>query len=150
VIIDTNEESRLIDILRSYFNLLEARAGCYIGTCGACSILLNGEMVKACLIPVFKIHGSEIITIEGFAQTDEYQDIVLGFSDAGVENCGLCNTAKVLAAEALLSKNPKPSNDEVLAGFHGIRCRCTIPHVLVRGIMAVSVHRQRRLYGHFR
>jgi len=147
VIVRTNAESRLVDILRSTFSLLGTKSGCNIGHCGYCSVIFNGEVVKSCLIPAFKIRDSEIITIEGFSQTNEYQDIVQGFSEAGLDNCRSCSTAKILAAEALLSKNSKPSPDEILAAFFGIKCRCTEAESLVRGIIAVSEHRRKRLYG---
>jgi carbon-monoxide dehydrogenase small subunit len=147
VVIRTDAERRLIDILRGTFQLLESKAGCYAGNCGACSVIFNGLVVKSCLIPAFKIRGSEIITIEGFSQTDEYQDIILGFSETGVENCGFCNTGKILAAEALLSRNPRPTREDILMAFHGIKCRCTEPESLVQGLLSIAEKRQRRLYG---
>ena len=147
VVVRTNAERRLSDILRTMFKLLGAKTGCYTGQCGACSVLLNGVVVKSCLIPIFKIKDCEIITIEGFAQTEDYQDIISGFEEAGVENCGFCNTGKILAAETLLSRNTRPSREEILAAFQGIKCRCTEPESLVRGIMASTVQRRRRLHG---
>jgi carbon-monoxide dehydrogenase small subunit len=147
VVIRTDAERRLIDILRGTFQLLGAKSNCYSGLCGVCSVIFNGEVIKACLIPAFKIQGCEVITIEGFSQTDEYQDIVQGFADAGVENCGFCDTGKILAADALLSRNPRPAREEILMAFHGIKCRCTEPESLVNGVMAVAERRRRRLYG---
>ena len=147
VVIRANAENRLVDILRSTFNLVGTKSGCNIGYCGACSVIFNGEVIKSCLIPAFKIRDSEIITIEGFSQTSEYQDIIQGFSDEGVFNCGACNTGKILAAEALLGKNLKPSRNEILASYFGIKCRCTEPESLVRGILAVAERRRKRLYG---
>jgi carbon-monoxide dehydrogenase small subunit len=147
VVIRTDAERRLIDILRGTFQLLDSKTGCCAGNCGVCSVIFNGLVVKSCLIPAFKIRGSEIITIEGFSQTDEYQDIVLGFSEAGVETCGFCDTGKILAAEALLSRNSRPSREDILAAFHGIKCRCTEPESLVQGVLAIAEKRQGRLYG---
>ena len=147
VIVHTSAECRLSDILRNTFSLLGTKAGCYTGNCGSCSILLNGEVVKSCLVPAFKIRDSEIITIEGLIQTDEYQDIIAAFNEAGVENCGFCNTGKILATEALLSRNLRPSNKEILTAFHGIRCRCTDPEEMVRVVTAIAKYRQRRVYG---
>jgi len=147
VIVRTNAETRLIDILRYTFNLAGTRCGCNIGICGACTVIFNGEMVKSCLIPAFKIRDSEIITIEGFSQTDEYGDIIRGFSEAGVVNCGGCNSGKILSVEALLNKNPRPSREEILEAFRGIKCRCTEPENLIRGFVAVSECRRKRIYG---
>jgi carbon-monoxide dehydrogenase small subunit len=149
VVVRTDAERRLIDILRGTFQLLGAKYGCNIGTCGGCLVIFNGLVVKACLIPAFRIRGSEIITLEGFSQTDEYQDIVQGFAEAGLETCGFCDTGKILAVEALLSRNPRPSREEILPAFHDIKCRCTEPESLVQGVLAIIEKRQRRLYARF-
>lgn len=137
----------LVSILRNTFNLTGTKSGCGRGSCGACSVIFNGDVVKACLIPAFKIRDSEIITIEGFSQTYEHQDIVRAFSEMGIENCGFCATGKILAMEALLNKNLHPSRQEILAGFYGIRCRCTDPEELTRVVTAAIDYRIRRLYG---
>ena len=139
--------ARLVDILRDNFGLLGTKAGCCTGVCSSCSIIFNGNIVKSCLIPAYKIGGSEIITIDGFSQTDEYRDIVLGFSEAALENCGYCNTAKILAAQALLARNHRPEKSAILSAFYGIRCRCTEPEELTQGVLAVMEHRRARLYG---
>ena len=147
VSIDTDAESRLVDILRNTFGLLGAKTGCYIGNCGACSVILNGEVVKACLVPAFKIRAREIVTVEGFMQTDEYQDVLDAVAETEAENCGFCNAGKILTAEALLGRNPRPSEDEILSAFQGIRCRCTDPEELVQLVTALAKHRRRRIYG---
>ena len=147
VIVKSAPERRLLDILRDSFGLLGTKVGCYTGHCGVCSVIFNGELVKSCLVPAFRIQGSEIITIEGFSQTDEYQDVVQGFSEAELENCGYCNTGKILCTEALLGRNRRPSKEEILSAFHEMRCRCTEPEELVLGVLAVAEHRIRRLHG---
>ena len=145
---DSSPESRLVDILRNNFNLLGAKSGCNIGACGTCFIIFNGNVVKSCLIPAFKIRGCEIITIEGFSQTIDYQDIIQGFSETGFEDCGFCTTGKILATEALFGRNKAPSKEEILLAFNGVRCRCTEPDLLVQGVLSASEYRRRRLYGH--
>ena len=145
--INLDPEKRLVDVLRNEFNLLGAKSGCRAGFCGSCQIILNGEVVKACLIPAFKIIGCELITIEGFSQTDEYQDISFGFSEAGLISCGFCNTSIILTTETLLSKNKLLTKDEILSAFSGIKCRCTEPEELVRGVLMVADYRKRRLHG---
>ena len=147
VTVRTYADNRLVDILREVFNLLGTKTGCRSGKCGTCSVIFNGDVVKSCMIPAFKIRNSEIITIEGFSQTVEYQDIATGLDEAEVENCGFCHTGKILTAEALLAKNPRPSREEILAAFQGIKCRCTEPEELVQGITAATEYRRRRLYG---
>ena len=147
VVAKSAPETRLIDILRDDFKLLGAKTGCNTGICGSCSIIFNGNVVKSCLIPAFKINGSEIITIEGFAQTYEYQDIVLGFYEAGLETCSFCNTCKILSAQALLGRNHMPTKEEILSAFYGVRCRCTEPEELLQGVMAIIEGRRQKLHG---
>ncbi|MDR0707407.1 MAG: aldehyde oxidoreductase [Treponema sp.] len=149
VVVRVDANIRLIDILRRDFSLLGAKAGCLCGRCDACSIIFNGEVVKSCLIPAFRVHGSEVITIEGFSQNNEYEDIITGFSQAAVETCGYCETGKILAVEMLLSKIPHPSRKEILLGFQGLKCRCTEPESLINAVSAIADIRQRRLYGRF-
>ncbi|MDR0643995.1 MAG: 2Fe-2S iron-sulfur cluster binding domain-containing protein [Treponema sp.] len=147
VSVRVDAEVRLIDILRKNFSMTGAKVGCLGGRCGACAVIFNGVVTKSCLIPAFRVHGSEIVTIEGFSQNDEYQDIVQGFEKAGVEMCGYCDTGKILAVEALLSKKPRPSRYDVLVDFKGVKCRCTEPESLVNGVFATADIRQRRRYG---
>jgi carbon-monoxide dehydrogenase small subunit len=147
VAIDVEAEQRLIDILRLSLNLAGAKTGCYTGRCGLCSVILNNEVVKSCLVPAFKIGGCEIVTIEGLSQTDEYQDIVHGLDSAGIENCGYCDAGKILTIEALLAKNPSPGSRDILTALKGIKCRCTEPESLIEGVQLIAENRQRRLYG---
>ena len=138
---------RLIDILRGDFGLFGAKAGCLTGQCGACSVILNEKVVPACLIPAFRIKGREIITIEGFSQTIEYQEIVDGFASSHVGNCGYCEAGKILCTEALLEQNTAPSNEEILFGFSGIKCRCTNVERILKAVNEIAGIRYRRLYG---
>ena len=147
VIIRSEANIRLIDILRLNFGLLGAKDGCLSGKCGSCAVIFNGEVSHACLIPVFKLGGSEVITIEGFSQTDEYQDIVTGFSQVDMEDCGYCRTSKILNAGSLLERTKRPSPQEILHTFSGIKCRCNDPEKLIEGIEKTVEARNRRLYG---
>jgi len=147
VVIRSDANVRLVDILRINFGLLETKTGCLTGKCGFCAVIFNGSVSHACLVPAFRLRGSEIITIEGFSQTDEYQDIMDGFAEAKLESCGYCTTSKILNAGALLDKIKRPSRQEILHAFSGIKCRCTDPEKLVEGIERTVELRQRRLYG---
>jgi carbon-monoxide dehydrogenase small subunit len=147
VTLNADADTRLIDILRDNFGLMGAKAGCLSGNCGVCFVLFNGKAAPSCIIPAFNLRGSEIITIEGFVQNDEYQDIAAGFAQARVEFCGYCDTAKIFAAAALLEQRPSPGREEILAAFSGIKCRCVDPESLVSGVLAAAEFRQRRLYG---
>ena len=147
VTIQTEANFRLVDILRHQFHLLGAREGCLNGRCGVCTVFYNSRLVPSCMIPVFMVQGSEVITIEGLATTEEYQDIVNGFAQAGVKTCGYCDTAKILASESLLEANPRPGRSEILAAFSGVLCRCTGSSSLCSGVLAAAEIRQRRIYG---
>jgi len=138
---------RLIDILRGSFGLFGAKSGCLTGRCGSCTVIFNGHVSLACLIPAFKIRGSEIITIEGYSQTIEYQEIMTGFRQVHLGNCGYCEAGKILCTEALLDRVPNPSKDEILMGFSGIKCRCTNVERLVEAVNIIACLRERRLFG---
>jgi carbon-monoxide dehydrogenase small subunit len=147
VIVRTETGMRLIDILRENFGLFGAKSGCLNGQCGACTILFNGQVSSACLIPAFIARGSEIITIEGFSQTEEYQDIVESFRQVHLGNCGYCEAGKILCMEALLEKNSNPSREEIISGFSGIKCRCTNIERLIDAVYITMGIRHRRLHG---
>ncbi|MDR0383369.1 MAG: 2Fe-2S iron-sulfur cluster binding domain-containing protein [Spirochaetaceae bacterium] len=141
---NTEPDKRLIDILREDFGLTGCKAGCRAGSCGACSVIFNGSLSSACLIPAFRVRGSEIITIEGFALTDDYNDIALGFSMHGVENCGFCNAAKILLADQLISGKKLPLGGEILSAFDGIICRCATGENLAEAVAEAAKIRRRR------
>jgi carbon-monoxide dehydrogenase small subunit len=147
IMISSEANVRLIDILRVNLGLLGAKNGCLNGKCGCCAVIFNGSVSHACLVPAFRLQGGEVITIEGFSQTAEYADIITGFSQARLETCGYCQTSKILNAAALLERIKRPSREEILRAFNGIKCRCTEPDKLVEGIEKAVELRQRRLYG---
>jgi carbon-monoxide dehydrogenase small subunit len=147
VVFNGEASVRLIDILREKFDLFGAKPGCLAGQCGACTVIFNGQISLACLIPAFRIGGSEIITIEGFSQTNEYHEIMTIFADVHLGNCGYCEAGKVLCTETLIEKNPNPSREEILMGFSGIKCRCTNAQRLVKAVKLIAAARQRRIYG---
>jgi aerobic carbon-monoxide dehydrogenase small subunit len=147
VSIRADAEDRLIDVLRRGFHLFGAKAGCDMGRCGACTVLLGGRPVPACMVPAFAVRNSEIITIEGFIQTVDFQDIEKGFRKAGLETCAYCASAKILTAHALLERNPDPDADEIRTAFSGILCRCNEFTGLRIAVRESAIIRQRRIYG---
>jgi aerobic carbon-monoxide dehydrogenase small subunit len=145
VVFNAEPGVRLIDILRGTFGLFRAKPGCLSGQCGACTVIINGQVSPSCLIPAFKILGSEVITIEGFSQTVEYQEITDAFMQEHLGNCGYCEAGKVLCTEALLEHIPNPTKEEILAGFSGIKCRCTNAERLVKVVNTIAEMRKKRL-----
>jgi len=147
VSIQAAPDERLIDLLRDRFSLMQAKPGCRLGRCGSCSVIFNGKLVASCLVPAFNLRGGEVITMEGFSQTDEYQDIVEGFARAGMETCGYCDNAKIFACETLLGNIPRPNKAEITGAFSGVHCRCTNPQRLCEAVQVAAEIRQKRLYG---
>ena len=117
--------ARLLDVLREQLRLTGTKEGCGEGECGACTVLLNGEIVNSCLVPVAQADGAEITTIEGVAAGDQLHSVQQAFIEHGGAQCGICTPGMVLAAVDLLSRNPQPTEDEIRVGLAGNLCRCT-------------------------
>jgi len=125
VSVEAHSMSRLLDVLREDLKLTGTKEGCGEGECGACSVMLDGELVNSCLIPVAQAAGKKILTIEGVSQGSELHPVQKSFLAHGGAQCGICTPGMVLASIALLEKNPRPSLDEVREGLAGNLCRCT-------------------------
>ena len=117
--------SRLLDVLREELRLTGTKEGCGEGECGACSVLLDGELVNSCLVPVLQTEGTEITTIEGLANGEQLHSVQEAFLKCGAAQCGICTPGMVLAAANLLSRTPNPTEAEIRAGLAGNLCRCT-------------------------
>ncbi|MGB7594957.1 MAG: (2Fe-2S)-binding protein [Erysipelotrichaceae bacterium] len=131
----TSPIRRLLDVLREDFHCMSVKEGCGEGECGACSVLLEGRLVNACLIAVAAIENKHILTLEGYRATPRFEAIRRGFATAGSVQCGFCTPGMVLAAEALLQENPMPSAAEVRSAIEGNLCRCTGYTMIVDGIL---------------
>lgn len=116
---------RLLDCLRRQLGLTGTKEGCGEGECGACSVLLNGELVNSCLVPVGQVAGAAIETIEGLAKGGELHAVQKSFLKHGGAQCGICTPGMSMAAVSLLRTNPHPSLKEVREGLAGNLCRCT-------------------------
>lgn len=143
VFIDANPGERLVHALRR-FGLAGTKEGCLSGKCGSCMVLMNGNPVPSCIIPVFQAKNAVIVTIERFAESDEYRDIIEGFKHAGVSMCGFCNTGKILVAHALLNENVKPTKSDINNWFSGNLCRCTSIDDLYAGVKQAGILRRKR------
>jgi aerobic carbon-monoxide dehydrogenase small subunit len=117
--------ARLLDVLREGLRLTGTKEGCGEGECGACSVLLDGELVNSCLIPAAQAEGAEIKTIEGVADGARLHAVQQAFLEAGGAQCGICTPGMVLAAVRLLEQNPRPTPDDIREGLAGNLCRCT-------------------------
>ncbi|MDY0020798.1 MAG: (2Fe-2S)-binding protein [Anaerolineae bacterium] len=150
VIVEAAAEALLVDVLRDHLGLTGTKRGCDTGTCGACSVLLGGRLSKSCRLPLSKVAGREVITIEGIhdAQGD-LDDVQRAFLECGAVQCGFCTPGMVLAGEALLLQNPSPTREEIRKAINGNLCRCTGYKDIVDAIEMAAVQRQRGEMEHF-
>jgi carbon-monoxide dehydrogenase small subunit len=116
---------RFLDVLREQLHLTGTKEGCGEGECGACSILINGQIVNSCLVPVAQAAGAEIKTIEGVASENQLHSVQQAFIDCGGAQCGICTPGMVLAAVNLLERNSNPTEADIRTGLAGNLCRCT-------------------------
>ena len=117
---------RLLDVLREQLQLTGTKEGCGEGECGACTVLLDGQIVNSCLIPMAQANGADITTIEGIALAeDQLHAVQQAFIECGGAQCGICTPGMVIAAVDLLRRNSNPSESEIRVGLAGNLCRCT-------------------------
>jgi carbon-monoxide dehydrogenase small subunit len=116
---------RLLDVLREEIGLTGTKEGCGEGECGACSVLVDGDLVNSCLVPVLQVNGCEILTIEGLAKNRRLHPLQEAFANAGGAQCGICTPGMILASHQLLARWPHPTEDQIREGLAGNLCRCT-------------------------
>jgi aerobic carbon-monoxide dehydrogenase small subunit len=117
--------SRLLDVIREDLRLTGTKEGCGEGECGACSVLLNGQLANSCLVPALQADGAEITTIEGIAARVEFDRLRQTFLESGAAQCGICTPGMLMAAVSLLAERPHPSEAEIRQALAGNLCRCT-------------------------
>ena len=115
----------VLDYLRYDLRRTGTKEGCGEGECGACSVLLDGELVNSCLVPLLHADGRDIVTIEGVATGEMLHAVQSAFIEQGGAQCGICTPGMVLASISLLRRNPAPTLDEIRVGLAGNLCRCT-------------------------
>ncbi len=122
--VDTEGDRPLLEVLREDLGLTGTKYGCGEGQCRACTVLLDGRAVTSCRTPVSSIAGKKITTIEGLAQNGKLHRVQQAFIDAAAMQCGYCVPGMVLTAVALLERNPKPTDAQIVEGMNGNLCRC--------------------------
>ncbi|MBI5586581.1 MAG: molybdopterin-dependent oxidoreductase [Deltaproteobacteria bacterium] len=121
----TDPQRKLVEVIRRDLKLTGTKEGCKEGHCGTCTVLLDGQAVLACKIPVIKVRGREVTTIEGLGSADRPHPLQLAFAKAGAIQCGFCTPGLILRSKALLDKNPHPGREEIKAALQPHLCRCT-------------------------
>src|SRR5438067_11954087 len=128
----------MIDFLRYDLGLTGTKAGCAVGVCGACTVLMDGKMVASCITPAVFADGAEITTIEGLAHDGHLDPLQQAFIDYGGFQCGICTPGQIMAARALLDTNPHPTEAEIKEWMMGNLCRCTGSYKIIESIEAAA------------
>ena len=128
----------LLEVLREEIGLTGAKQGCGLGACGACTVLVEGEAVLACLTLALSVKGKEIRTVEVLARGQELSALQKAFVEHGAIQCGFCTPGMLMSSAALLSKNPYPDEHEIRKAISGNLCRCTGYIKIVKAIQAVA------------
>lgn len=118
------EDDTLLAVLREHLGLCGSKYGCGMGLCGACTVLLDGQPQRACLIPVAEVRGRAVTTIEGLAGGDKLHPVQQAWLDDQVAQCGYCQAGQIMAAAALLQATPRPTDTQIDAALAGHLCRC--------------------------
>ena len=123
--IEVPAERLLLDLLRDDLALTGTKKGCSVGVCGSCSVLVDGVLLSACLLPAMFVDGCAVRTIEGLADGDRLTPLQQAFMDRGGYQCGICTPGQIIAATALLERTPRPTDAELGSWMMGNLCRCT-------------------------
>ena len=141
--VDVRPNELLLNVLREKFHLTGTKYSCGLGECGACTVLVDGEPVLACLTLAVDVDGKEVVTIEGLAKNGELDPIQRAFAEEGAIQCGFCTPGFIIIIKALLSENPNPTEEEIREYIRGNLCRCTGYVNIVKAIKrALEYYRQ--------
>jgi aerobic carbon-monoxide dehydrogenase small subunit len=136
--VDVEPRELLVYVLRETLGLKGTNVGCDTSSCGACTVLMDGESVKSCTLLAVQADGSEVTTIEGLATGDELHPVQQAFHAHHALQCGYCTPGFVMATVSLLQENPSPSEEEIRRGLEGNLCRCTGYHNIVLAVEAAA------------
>jgi aerobic carbon-monoxide dehydrogenase small subunit len=135
---DVEPRLLLVQYLREAVGLTGTKIGCDTSSCGACTVLVDGESVKSCTMLAAQADGSQITTIEGLAQGDELHPVQAAFHESHALQCGFCTAGMVMATVSLLDEIPSPTERDVRLGLEGNLCRCTGYHNIVKAVLAAA------------
>ena len=139
--VDVPPMKRLLDVLREDLHLTGTKEGCGEGECGACSVLLDGELVNSCLIPALQAQGATLRTIEGISTEGHLHVVQQCFLERGGAQCGICTPGMIVATTHLLEKHPAPTLEQIREGLAGNLCRCTGYMRIFESVQRAAEHR---------
>ena len=136
--LECEPQQTLLDVLRDQLDLTGTKEGCGTGDCGACSVVVDGRLVNSCLVLAVEAEGKRIETIEGMARGDELHPLQRHILDLNGAQCGFCSPGILMAARALLDRNPDPTESEVRFWLAGNLCRCTGYDKIIRSVLLAA------------
>ncbi len=137
VLIDTSQT--LLWVLRNHFGLTGTKYGCGTGFCGACTVLIDNEPVRSCMLPVGDVAGKSVITIEGLEKKGRLHPVQKAFIEHEALQCGFCTPGMILTAVGLLAKNPSPTRQQIIEGMEDNLCRCGAHNRIIDAIEAAAI-----------
>ena len=132
------EQETLLELIRERAGLTGTKKGCDLGECGACTVILNGRAVNSCCVFAAQCDGARVETIEGIGTTDRPHPLQVAFRELGAIQCGFCTPGMIMAAKALLDRNPRPTRQQVIDALSGNLCRCTGYAKLEQAVLAAA------------
>jgi nicotinate dehydrogenase subunit A len=139
VTLEADDGHMLLWALRTDLELTGTKYGCGEGWCGACTVMVDGQAVRACTTPLNKVAGRDVVTIEGLAQDGKLTPLQTAFIDHGAFQCGFCTSGMLMAATAFLHQNPRPSRAEIMSHLERNLCRCGAHQRIVEAIESIAV-----------
>jgi aerobic-type carbon monoxide dehydrogenase small subunit (CoxS/CutS family) len=133
----------LLDVLREKLGVVSPKRGCDTGECGTCTVILDGEPVRACLTIALTVEGKKVETLEGLTQDGKLHPLQQAFHEHYAAQCGFCTPGMVMSAKALLGKRPKPGREEIVEALSGNLCRCGCYNEIVEAVEAVALGRRK-------
>ncbi|MGQ9599428.1 MAG: (2Fe-2S)-binding protein [Anaerolineae bacterium] len=141
--VEVKATTNLLEVLRDKLSITSPKVGCETGDCGTCSVILNGKLVKSCLVNALTAQGGEVLTLEGLGKPGALHPLQLAFHEHYAAQCGFCTPGMIIAAKALLDENPQPTAEEVKHYLSGNLCRCTGYIKIVDAVMAAAEEMRR-------
>lgn len=135
--VDVAADTPLLWVLRDNLRMVGTKFGCGIGSCGACTIHLNGNATRACLLPVSSVGTSKVTTIEGLSEKGDHP-LQLAWDEVDVPQCGYCQAGQIMTAAAFLKKTPNPTPEQVETAMNGNLCRCAAYHRIKEAVLVAS------------